>query len=268
MSPIIAYLAQKANKYTRYHEVIMQLHEDKARGESVSVVIPALNEEEQIGECLESLQRQSVSDFEVIVVDNGSTDATASIARTYGAHVIEEKERGIARARQTGFEAARGKIIASTDADTIVPPNWIRRIHQVFTEDPTLCGVFGPFHLKRGSSPDPFINRLIPYLERIGTSYHRGTTALGLPQFSGTNFAAYKDVFFQVDGFRSPKDGHYYQRSEDIQLGLKIYQAGKVRFLNDLAVCTSARKLDKDLWKIPISNVPDYCSFFVRKREV
>jgi len=233
----------------------------------VSVVIPALNEEEEIGECLESLRRQSFSDFEVIVVDNGSTDATASISRAYGAHVIKEKERGIARARQTGFEAARGKIIASTDADTIVPTDWVARIYHEFVDNPTLCGAFGPFHLKRGSSPDPRINCLIPCLERIGTSYHRGTAALGLPQFSGTNLAVRKDVFFQVDGFRSPKDGHYYQRSEDIQLGLKLHRAGKVRFLEDLAVCTSARKLDKDLWKIPISNVPDYF-FFVRNGEV
>jgi len=234
----------------------------------ISVVIPALNEEEEIGECLESMHQQSFPYFEVIVADNGSTDATASIARVHGAHVIEERERGIARARQAGFEAARGEIIASTDADTIVPPNWIRRIHHAFSEDHTLCAVFGPFHLKRGSSPDPRINRLLPYLERIGTSYHRGTTALGLPQFSGTNFAVRKGVFFQTGGFRSPKDGHYYQRSEDIQLGLKLHRAGKVRFLEDLAVCTSARKLNKDLWKIPISNVPDYFSFFIRNGDV
>jgi len=234
----------------------------------ISVVIPALNEEEEIGECLESMHQQTFRNFEVIVVDNGSTDATASIARIHGAHVIEERERGIARVRQAGFEAAEGEIITSTDADTIVPTDWVDRIYCAFMDDPSLSAVFGPFHLKRGSSPDPRINRVIPYIERIGTSYHRGATALGLPQFSGTNFAVRKGVFFQTGGFRSPKDGHYYQRSEDIQLGLKLHRAGKVRFLEDLAVCTSARKLNKALWKIPISNVPDYFSFFVRNGEV
>ncbi len=246
----------------------MQLARNKVRDETVSVVIPALNEEEEIRECLESLRQQSFPDFEVIVVDNGSKDATASIARTFGVHVIEERDRGIARARQTGFEAAHGKIIASTDADTIVPTDWVARIYHAFVDNPSLCGAFGPFHLKRGSSPDPRINRLIPYLERIGTNYHRGTTALGLPQFSGANFAVRRDAFFQASGFRSPRDGHYYQRSEDIQLGLKLHRTGKVRFLEDLAVCTSARKLNRDLWRIPISNVPDYFSFFVRNGEV
>jgi hypothetical protein len=51
-------------------------------------------------------------------------------------------------------------------------------------------------------------------------------------------------------------------------LGLKLHREGKVRFLEDLAVWTSARKLNKDLWRIPISNVPDYFSFFVRNGEV
>jgi glycosyltransferase involved in cell wall biosynthesis len=235
---------------------------------TISVVIPALNEEGEIEECLQSLTGQSFSDFELIVVDNGSTDSTCAVARDYGARVIVEPRRGVSRARQAGFEAARGEIIASTDADTVVPSNWLERIHQAVAQDPVLWAVFGPLRLKRGSSPDPSVNRLVPYLERVGTGYHRGTAVLGLPQFSGANFAVRRGAFFQVDGFRSPKDGHYYRRSEDIQLGLKLHREGKVRFLEDLAVWTSARKLNKDLWRIPISNVPDYFSFFVRNGEV
>ena len=236
--------------------------------ETISVVIPALNEEGEIEECLQSLTGQSFSDFELIVVDNGSTDSTCALARDYGARVIVEPRRGVSRARQAGFEAARGEIIASTDADTVVPSNWVERIHQAFAQDPVLWAVFGPLHLKRRSSPDPHINRVIPYLEKIETTYHRGTAVLGLPQFSGANFAVRGGAFLQVGGFRSPKDGHYYRRSEDIQLGLKLHREGNVRFLEDLAVWTSARKLDKDLWRIPISNVPDYFSFFVRNGEV
>lgn len=246
----------------------MLLARDKVRDEAISVVIPALNEEREIGECLKSLACQTYSEFEVIVVDNGSTDATASIAQAYGAQVIEELGRGIARARQAGFVAARGEVIASTDADTVVPPDWVERIHQAFEENPTVCGVFGPLRLKRGSSSVPRINRLIPYIESIIRSYHRGTARFGLPHFFGANFAVRRDTFLRTHGFRSPRDGHYYRRSEDIQLGLKLHRAGKIRFMNDLAVRTSARKLDGDLWKIPIFNVPDYFFFFVWKGEV
>ncbi|MEA3356128.1 MAG: glycosyltransferase family 2 protein [Candidatus Bipolaricaulota bacterium] len=246
----------------------MQLVRNKARDEAVSVVIPAFNEEEEIRECLESLRQRSFPYFEVIVVDNGSKDATASIARTFGIHVIEERECGIARARQTGFEAAHGKVIASTDADTVVPPDWVSGIQQAFAQDPALWAVFGPIRLKRGSSPDPCVNHLLPFFERVGVDYHHGTAVLGLPQFFGANFAVQREAFVRVGGFRSLRDGHYYRRSEDIQLGLKLHRAGKIRFLEDLAVWTSARKLDRHLWWIPISNVRDYFSFFVRGKEV
>lgn len=245
----------------------MLLARDKVRDEAISVVIPALNEEREIGECLKSLACQTYSEFEVIVVDNGSTDATASIARAHGAQVIHEPQRGVSRTRQAGFTAAQADIIASTDADTVVPSDWLERIHQAFEEDPTVWGVFGPFRLKRGSSPDPRINCLIPYLESIARSYHRGTATFGLPHFFGANFAVRRDAFLRVHGFRSPRDGHYYRRSEDIQLGLKLHRLGKVRFRGDLTVWTSARKLRGGLWKGLVSNVPDYFSFFVRKGE-
>ncbi len=131
-----------------------------------------------------------------------------------------------------------------------------------------MCVVFGPLRLKHGSSLDPRVNRIIPYLEGIAVSYHRGTAAFGLPQFSGANFAVRRDAFLRVRGFHSPKDGRIYSTWEDIQLGLKLHRFGKVRFLEDLVVRTSARKLRGGLWKIPLSNVPDYFSFFVRKGEV
>ncbi|MGC9019569.1 MAG: glycosyltransferase family 2 protein, partial [Candidatus Bipolaricaulaceae bacterium] len=82
------------------------------------MVIPALDEEKELGECLTSLARQNFSAFEVIVVDNGSTDRTASIAEEWGARVVVEGRRGPGYAREAGFRAAKAPIIASTDADT------------------------------------------------------------------------------------------------------------------------------------------------------
>ena len=88
----------------------------------LSVVIPAYNEEQYLPACLRALRQQKdAPPFEVIVVDNASTDSTACIAGQFGAHVVAEPRKGVARARQSGFEAARAPIVASTDADTIVP---------------------------------------------------------------------------------------------------------------------------------------------------
>jgi len=210
---------------------------------SVSVVIPAFNEQAEIGRCLESLGRQTYQDFEVIVVDNGSTDDTALIAESFGVRVVTEPRRGIASARQAGFEAAQGSIIASTDADTVVPPNWVERIEEAFREGPEAVAVFGPFRYRSHSAPRPFVNRIIPYCSSGLAVGQRVTFRLGLPHFPGSNFAVRREAFFQVGGFRSPMSGRLYSYWEDVQLGMKLNRIGEVRYLPDLVVTASARKL-------------------------
>ncbi len=214
-----------------------------SRWPRLSVVIPALDEEREIGECLASLARQTFPDFEVIVVDNGSRDATPAIAARYGARVIREPRRGIPYAREAGFRAARGEIIASTDADTVVPVDWLERIHRAFEEDPGVVAVFGPFRHKPGSAPRTPVRPLIPLYEGGLILGQRVVwRLLGLPHFSGANFAVRKEAFSRAGGFRSP-DGRFYSDWEDIQLGFKLRKLGKVQYLPDLVVLTSARKL-------------------------
>ncbi len=209
----------------------------------VSVVIPAFNEQAEIGRCLEALRRQTYQDFEVIVVDNGSTDDTAAIAESFGVRVIEEPQRGIASARQAGFEGAAGAIIASTDADTVVPLDWLERIERAFWERPETIAVFGPFRYRSRSAPRPFVNRIIPVCSSGLAVGQRVTFRLGFPHFPGSNFAVRREAFFKVDGFRSPASGRLYSYWEDVQLGLKLNRIGEVRYLPDLVVTASARKL-------------------------
>ena len=87
-----------------------------------SVVIPAYNEADYLPAALRSLRAQDFPGaVEVIVVDNGSTDGTADLARRLGARVVEEHAPGVCAARQRGTLAARGEIVVSTDADTVHP---------------------------------------------------------------------------------------------------------------------------------------------------
>lgn len=98
----------------------------------LSVVIPALNEQAYLPRTLESLARQTYQNFEVIVVDNNSTDATARVAAGYGARVIFEPRAGVCAARDAGTRQALGQIIISTDADSVFRADWLAKIVAAF----------------------------------------------------------------------------------------------------------------------------------------
>jgi glycosyltransferase involved in cell wall biosynthesis len=101
----------------------------------VSIVIPAYNEESYLPRCLDALAAQTVAPFEVIVVDNNSTDRTAAIAATYPfVRLVRESRQGVVFARDRGFHAARGDIIGRIDADTVLSTNWVRQVQTVFGE--------------------------------------------------------------------------------------------------------------------------------------
>jgi glycosyltransferase involved in cell wall biosynthesis len=99
----------------------------------VSLVIPAYNEESHLADCLDAIAAQSVLPFEVIVVDNNSTDQTVAIARRYPfVRVVSESMQGVVHARDRGFNTARGDIIGRTDADSVLAPDWIEQVQRTF----------------------------------------------------------------------------------------------------------------------------------------
>ncbi len=99
------------------------------RDQTITVVIPCLNEEEAIGKVL-----QDVPDFveDVIVVDNNSTDRTADIAREMGATVVRETLRGYGRAYKSGFAKAQGDIVVTLDGDHSYPVHDLQRLLDIF----------------------------------------------------------------------------------------------------------------------------------------
>lgn len=99
----------------------------------VSVIIPVFNEEKNIGECLTSLFKQSHKDFEVIVVDDGSTDKTLEVLRnfqfsTFSFQFLEQKHRGAGGARNLGAKMARGEVLVFVDADMTFDKNFLRNL--------------------------------------------------------------------------------------------------------------------------------------------
>jgi glycosyltransferase involved in cell wall biosynthesis len=114
---------------------------------SVSLIIPAHNEEAYIGFCLDSVLQNAAGRFhEIIVVDNASSDRTAEIARArHGVRVVQEMQKGVCFARQRGLEEATGKVLAYIDADTRLPADWASIAERTFQNRPNLVCLSGPY---------------------------------------------------------------------------------------------------------------------------
>jgi glycosyltransferase involved in cell wall biosynthesis len=102
---------------------------------SVSLVIPAYNEERHLAACLDYVAAQTVLPDQVIVVDNNSSDKTAAVAGKYKfVTLLYESKRGVVYARNLGFNASNCDIIARIDVDTLLPPDWVAHIEQFFAQ--------------------------------------------------------------------------------------------------------------------------------------
>ena len=206
----------------------------------VSVVIPAHNEEIYLLSCLESIKNQDYAgDYEVIVVDNASTDNTAQIARDWGAKVVYEGRRSPACARQKGAEIARGKIIAFIDADTQAPAHWLSTIVWRFLCEPETVVISGPYayndagRIARIASYGNFISIIIDQLFR--KAFSKGSAVWGC------NFAVRRSALMEVGGF----DTSIRFYGEEYELSLRLRKAGKGGVIPWLFVLTSARRLKR-----------------------
>lgn len=111
---------------------------------TLSLVIPAYNEEEQIAACLESVAAQTVMPSEVIVVDNNSIDNTVRIAKGFPfVKLVRETRQGLRYTRNTGIAVSIGDIIGRIDADTRLTPDWVENALRIFA-DPSVMAATGP----------------------------------------------------------------------------------------------------------------------------
>lgn len=203
----------------------------------ISVVVPAFNEQKYLRNCLESLLHQDYHDsYEIIVVDNGSTDNTFSIARSYGVQVLTEIRPGIAWARQKGFEAARGEIIASTDADTVLPANWLSGIDLLFKENPDAVAIAGQYLLSDGpaitQAAIKFSSIVIPQMVKYTPE---------LWNFPGSNFAVKARAFYEIGGFNP-----YSRLYEDVDPCQRLRKKGRIVFNPELIALSSGRAFVDD----------------------
>ncbi len=192
----------------------------------VTILVPARNEEQNIGRCLESLVQQSYPPalLEIVVIDDDSQDRTAEIVQGYcrrHANVrlisLGRCPSGVApkkRALQFGIDAARGEIMVTTDADCVASPHWIEQMITYF--EPDVGMVVGWVLMAPDKLSSLFSN--IQALEFLGlTAAGMGSIGLGEPLIAnGANLAFRKTVFRQVHGYRDEQ--HIISGDDDLLL--------------------------------------------------
>jgi glycosyltransferase involved in cell wall biosynthesis len=205
----------------------------------ISVVIPAYNEELMLSRALTSVNSQEYpGEFEVLVVDNASTDKTAELARSLGARVLYEAKRGLPMARNTGYLAADGDIIAYTDADSILPPGWLRSFLKPF-QDPQVVGVAGCFDYEGIQST--FARWFFRIYHGVFNHVIYGIFGLfGQVPFAGPNFAVLKSALDRVHGF----DTSIPFWGEDVAIALRLKKAGKLKRVR-FTVYSSGRRINQ-----------------------
>jgi cellulose synthase/poly-beta-1,6-N-acetylglucosamine synthase-like glycosyltransferase len=138
---------------------------------SVTVIVPVHNGEQTIQPLLDSLQKLSYdrNKVEVIVVDGNSTDKTQEIVKKYPVKLVIEEKKGLNLARNIGIKFSNGEIIAFTDSDCIVPPNWITKIVENFKDQKVSCVGGSAKALERdfiSQYADNSIVRLMPFFTK------------------------------------------------------------------------------------------------------
>jgi glycosyltransferase involved in cell wall biosynthesis len=201
---------------------------------SISVVIPVLDDSAHLTECLRALAAQTRQADEILVVDNGSADDSAAVARSFGARVLHEPVRGIAPANATGFDAAQGEIIARLDADSIAAPDWLERIEAAFDADAGLAALTGSAVFRDGSPLVNWIGREV-YLRWY---FWAMGGLLGHPPLFGSNLALRSAVWHEVrdDVHRSDPRMH-----DDLDLSFQIAPGMRVVRDDSLGMTVSSR---------------------------
>jgi glycosyltransferase involved in cell wall biosynthesis len=193
----------------------------------ISVIVPVRNGRLHLAQCLDALVRSEYPTFEVIVVDDCSTDAdiTPQIAERYGTRYLQtSRTMGPGGARNLGSQHARGDILAFIDSDVVVPPGALSLLAEDFLRDLGVSAVFGSYDDK------PAWPTFIAQYKNLMHHYvHQISSESPVTFWAGCG-AIRKSVFDEIGGF----DGTQYTLPsiEDIALGLKLVQGGRRIFLD------------------------------------
>jgi len=181
-----------------------------------SVVICSYNGSRTLADCLDGVARLEYPDYEVVVVDDGSTDQTAAIARRYDYRLIQTPNRGLASARNTGLAAATGEIVAYLDDDARPDPHWLAYLAATFLST-SHAAVGGPNVAPPGDGPIADAVARSP-----GGPVHVLLTDREAEHIPGCNMAFRKECLAAIGGF----DLQFRVAGDDVDVCWRLHERG------------------------------------------
>jgi glycosyltransferase involved in cell wall biosynthesis len=204
---------------------------------TVSLIIPAYNEEKDIGACLDAVIASAGKFYEIIVVDNGSTDRTKQIVESYkGIRLVSEEKRGVMNARQRGIDETSGDIVAFIDSDTKMISGWYEQIIKKFDENKDLATLSGPYIYENISLWTKFLVWIYWYFIILPIYYIFGSVAI----FG--NFAIRRSVLEKMGGL----DTSIVFYGDDTDTVRRAQKFGKAVFSMDFKIKTSPRRFEQE----------------------
>ena len=214
----------------------------------ISIIVPVFNRADEIDEFLVSFVQQTSKNFEILIIDDGSTDNLKEVAKKYQKDLnlkyFYQQNKGPGAARNLGMEKANGDVFVFIDSDCTVPENYIENLDKHLNE-----GDFDAF-----GGPDTYKEDFSPFLKAvnysmtsfIGTGGTRGTTGKTIAKYypRSFNMGIKNKVYQKIGGMNELRHG------QDMDFSNRIYKAGfKVKFLPDIFVYHKRRTSIKRFFK-------------------
>lgn len=225
----------------------------------LSFVIPAYNEEAYLPACLDSILAQTRTlpsgTCEIIVVNNASTDRTRDVVLTYlhsGVKLIDEPRKGLTFARQAGFAASTGELIANVDADSRLTPHWVSNVLATFAKSDAdarartlnakpLAALSGPILYYDLTPRQRVLVRVFYLTAWITYALNRYILRVG-SMVQGGNFITSRTALEAIGGFNTAISFY----GEDTDIARRLNDVGEVRFTFSLKMFSSARRLKSE----------------------
>lgn len=191
----------------------------------VSIIVPAYNAKLYLEQCIAAINDSTYTAFELIVVDDASTDGSGELAHALGARVISQRRQGgPAAARNRGAQAAGGDLLLFVDADVLLRPDTLSRVVENFSKRSDITAVFGSY------DDDPAeVNFLSQYKNLCHHFVHQQSNADAVTFWAGCG-AIRRQIFLEMGGFDEKRYRH--PSIEDIELGDRMRQKGHRIFLD------------------------------------